>query len=91
VDKLLLDQFEEDWVADPELSDHANNSIENFGLVFNRKFLNTIIARVDTNDELFKKILDDEEFQAAIDRHYLKKVYERLRDDGSARPGARPI
>jgi type I restriction enzyme R subunit len=91
VDKLLLDQFEEDWVADPELSDQANNnSIENFGLVFNRKFLNTIIARVDTNDELFKRILDDEEFQAAIERHYLRKVYERLRDDGSASPDARP-
>jgi type I restriction enzyme, R subunit len=82
VDKLLLDQFEEDWVADEELSDQArNNGIENFGLVFNRKFLNTIIARVDTNDELFKKILDDEEFQTAIEGHYLRKVYERLRDD----------
>ncbi len=42
VDKLLLDQFEESWVADGELSDQAqNNSIDNFRLVFDRKFLQT--------------------------------------------------
>ncbi len=82
VDKLLLDQFEEDWVADRELSDQANNnSIENFGLAFNRKFLNTIVARVDTNDEIFKKILDDEEFKHAIEGYYLRKVYSRLREE----------
>jgi type I restriction enzyme R subunit len=78
VDKLLLDQFEEDWVADGELSDQTrNNSIENFGLVFNRKFLQTIITRVDANDEIFE-ILDDEDFKAAIEGYYLRKVYDRL-------------
>jgi type I restriction enzyme R subunit len=85
VDKLLLDQFEEDWVADDELSDQAkSNSLENFGLAFNRKFLNTIIARVDTNDEIFKKILDDEEFKSAIESYYLRKVYDRLRETSAS-------
>ena len=85
VDKLLLDQFEEDWVADDELSDQAkSNSLENFGLAFNRKFLNTIIARADTNDEIFKKILDDEEFKSAIESYYLRKVYDRLRETSAS-------
>ena len=45
VDKLLLDQFEESWVADGELANQAqNNSLENFRLVFDRKFLQTIIT-----------------------------------------------
>ncbi len=49
------------WVADGELSDQAgNNTIDNFRLVFDRKFLQTIITRVDANDEIYKKILDDE-------------------------------
>jgi hypothetical protein len=30
-------------------------------VVFNKKFLQTIITRVDANDEIFKKILDDED------------------------------
>ncbi len=81
VDKLLLDQFEESWVADGELADQArNNSIENFGLVFDRKFLQTIVTRVDANDEIYKKILDDEDFRATVGEYYLRKVYERLRE-----------
>jgi type I restriction enzyme R subunit len=81
VDKLLLDQFEESWVADEELSDQAkNNSIDNFRLVFDRKFLQTIVTRVDDNDEIYKKILDDEDFKATVSEFYLRKVYERLRE-----------
>ena len=81
VDKLLLDQFEETWVADEELSDQArNNSIENFRPVFDRKFLETIVSRVDANDEIFKKILEDEDFHATLGDFYLRKVYQRLRE-----------
>ena len=81
VDKLLLDQFEESWVADGELSDQArNNTIENFRLVFDRKFLQTIITRVDANDEIYKKILDDDDFRATVGEFYLRKVYGRLRE-----------
>jgi type I restriction enzyme, R subunit len=79
VDKLLLDQFEESWVADGELADQAqNNSIDNFRLVFDKKFLQTIITRVDANDEIFKRILDDEDFRTTLGEFYLRKVYERL-------------
>ncbi len=64
VDKLLFDQFEETWVADGELSDQAkNNTIDNFRLVFDRKFLRTIVTRMDDNDEIYKRILDDEDFR----------------------------
>jgi type I restriction enzyme R subunit len=81
VDKLLLDQFEESWVEDGELSDQAqNNTLDNFRLVFDRKFLQTIITRVDANDEIYKRILDDEEFRSALGEFYLRKVYERLRE-----------
>jgi type I restriction enzyme R subunit len=80
VDKLLLDQFEESWVADDELSDQANNnSLDNFRLVFDRKFLQTIVTRVDDNDEIYKRILDDDDFRATLAEFYLRKVYERLR------------
>ena len=78
-DKLLLDQFEETWVADGELADQAqNNSLDNFRLVFDKKFLQTIITRVDANEEIFKKILDDEDFRATLGEFYLRKVYDRL-------------
>lgn len=81
VDKLLFDQFEETWATDGELSDQAqNNSIENFRLAFDRKFMQTIVTRMDDNSEIFKKILDDDEFSDFLRDHYLKKVYAQLRD-----------
>ena len=84
VDKLLLDQFEESWIADSELSDQAqNNTIDNFRLVFDRKFLQTIVTRADANDEIYKRILDDEDFRGALAEFYLRKVYDRLREPAS--------
>ena len=80
VDKLLFDQFEEGWIADHELSDQArSNSMENFRLVFDRKFLQTIVTRMDANSEIFKKILDDDDFRELLGDYYVKKVYEQLR------------
>ncbi len=61
------------------MADHAqNNSLDNFRLVFDKKFLQTIITRVDTNEDIFKKILDDEDFRTTLGEFYLRKVYERL-------------
>jgi type I restriction enzyme R subunit len=81
VDRLFFDQIEEDCVADEMLSDQAcNNTIENFSVVFEKKFLQTVIARADTNEEILKKVLDDDDFRAALGEFYLRKIYQRLRD-----------
>jgi hypothetical protein len=47
--------------------------------VLDRKFPQTIITRVDANDEIYKRILDDEDFRGTLGEFYLRKVYERLR------------
>jgi type I restriction enzyme R subunit len=80
-DKLLFDQFEAEWVADGELSDQAqSNTIENFALAFEKKFMSTIVTRMDANSEIFKKILDDDDFSEFVRDVYLKKVYDQLRE-----------
>jgi len=79
-DQLFFDQFEEDWAADPDLAAQAaNNTLDNFKLVFDPKFLNTIVTRMDSNEAIFKKILDDDDFRAVLADFYLRKLYERLR------------
>lgn len=79
-DQLLFDQFEADWLADPVLGDQArSNSLDNFRLVFEPKFLDTIIQRMDSNEAIFKQVLDDPEFRNTIAEFYLRLVYERLR------------
>jgi type I restriction enzyme R subunit len=80
-DQLLFDQYERDWLSDPEVTDQArNNTIDNFKLVFDRNFLKTVISRMDDNEALFKRILDDTEFQEAIKDYYGRKIYHEARE-----------
>lgn len=84
-DKLLFDQFEEDWVADPELGAQAqSNDLANFGFGFDKKFEATIIGRMDINDEIFRRLMDDATFAEAVRSYYRQQVYERLREGQDA-------
>jgi signal transduction histidine kinase len=56
-----------------------NNSMENFKLVFEPKFINTIVTRMDANQSIFKQVLDDQEFQDILKDVYVRKMYSRLR------------
>jgi type I restriction enzyme R subunit len=86
-DQLLFDQFEETWAADHELVDQAkNNSIENFKLVFDPKFINTIVTRMDANQLIFKQVLDGQEFQGILKDFYVRKMYSRLRSTETPPP-----
>ncbi len=42
--------------------------------------MRTIVTRMDDNSEIFKRILDDNEFSDLLHDYYLKKVYSQLRD-----------
>ena len=79
-DQLLFDQFEETWAADPEVAEQAkNNEFENFRLVFDRMFLGTVVGRMDENDAIYTRVLDDEEFRGALMDLYATRIYQRLR------------
>jgi type I restriction enzyme R subunit len=79
-DQLLFDQFEETWAADPDVVDQArSNTLENFRLVFDHRFLDTVVSRMDENEAIFKRILDDEEFRQVLMDLYAGRVYRRAR------------
>ncbi|MHB8289434.1 MAG: type I restriction endonuclease subunit R [Acidimicrobiales bacterium] len=79
-DQLLFDQFEETWAADPGVVDQArSNTLENFRLVFDHRFLDTVVSRMDENEAIFKRILDDEEFRQVLTDLYAGRVYRRAR------------
>jgi type I restriction enzyme, R subunit len=80
-DQLLFDQFEQDWLADSTLATQAKeNDLSNFRLAFDREFMKTVVTRMDANNEIFKKILDDAEVRDFLADVYVRKVYARLRD-----------
>jgi type I restriction enzyme R subunit len=79
-DQLLFDQFEETWASDTEVVDQAKHNIfDNFRLVFDRRFLETVMDRMDGNETIYKRILDDEEFRTALMDLYAQRLYARLR------------
>ncbi|MCY4085405.1 MAG: type I restriction endonuclease [Actinomycetia bacterium] len=79
-DQLLFDQFEETWATDQTLAAQAKaNDLTNFRLAFDRQFMNTIINRMDANDEILKRILDNHDFRNLLADYYTTKIYTRLR------------
>lgn len=78
-DKLFFDQIEEELVADVNLSVQAkSNSIDNFKFGFNDSFMDKLIGRMEQNQDIFAKIMDDKEFNDVVMSYMLKKVYNRL-------------
>lgn len=80
-DALLFEQFKGDWVADPELAAQARaNTFDNFLIVFAKKFLTTVLSRMDANADIFKAINDDKGFAEDLKASYGREVYLALRD-----------
>ncbi|MEI6852719.1 MAG: type I restriction endonuclease [Bacteroidota bacterium] len=78
-DRLFFDQIEQELVADIKLQQQAqSNSKENFKFGFEEIFLKKLIERMEQNEEIFKRIMDDNAFAAIIKEHMLNTVYQRI-------------
>ncbi len=78
-DKLFFDQIEEEMVMDEKLCVQAKtNTIDNFRYGFEDVFISKLVDRMDQNQDIFNKIMDDKIFAAVVKDYLLKKVYERL-------------
>jgi type I restriction enzyme R subunit len=78
-DKLFFDQIEEELIADQKLQKQAlNNEIGNFKYGFNEVFVDKIIDRMEQNQEIFNKIMNNPDFKAVVSDWMLKKVYKKL-------------
>lgn len=79
-DKLLFDQIEEDMVADEKLSAQAkSNSIDNFKFGFKEAATDKFINRMDQNEDIFTRMMDNDDFNGLVMDYLLKRVYNRLR------------
>lgn len=78
-DKLFFDQIEEELATDTKLQEQAkNNPIENFKFGFDDLFMDKLIARMEQNQDIFSKMMDDKDFGSIVKSYMLKKVYNRL-------------
>ncbi|TYA69981.1 type I restriction endonuclease subunit R [Seonamhaeicola marinus] len=78
-DKLFFDQIEEELVADDRLTEQAqNNTLDNFKFGFEDAFMDKLIGRMEQNQDIFSKMMDDKDFGKIVRNYMLKKVYKRL-------------
>ncbi len=80
-DKLFFDQIEAELMEDETLQTQARvNKIDTFKFAFNDKFIDKLIGRMDQNQEIFEKILEDKMFGDLVKELMMKKIYKKLNE-----------
>ncbi len=78
-DQLFFDSIREDAVADASLKQAAEaNTMENFGYVFKKALEGLFIDRMENNEELVAKYMNEPDFQSMVADQLLKQVYEQI-------------
>lgn len=79
-DQLFFDQVRETAVADEQLRQAVMaNNIENFQPVFNKQLENLFIERMDGNEEIFVRLMNDEAFRNIAANHLMRAVYSQVK------------
>jgi len=75
----------EDAVSDANLRQAAvANTMENFGYVFRKALEGLFIDRMEQNEEITAKYMNEEQFRKAVTQHLLKEVYDQIRSEEEA-------
>lgn len=79
-DQLFFDQVRETAVANEQLRQAVMaNSLENFEPVFNKQLENLFVERMDGNEEIFVRLMNDEAFRHIAAGHLMRAVYQQVR------------
>jgi type I restriction enzyme, R subunit len=84
-DELFFHQLREEAISDEELRQAAKaNTLENFRYVFVKALEGLFIDRMEQNEDIFAKYMNDGDFKKVVSEHLLKQVYEQIRQEGLA-------
>jgi len=80
-DRLFFEQIEAELIEDEKLKVQAKaNKIDTFKYAFEDMFLNKLIDRMDQNQDIFDKIVENKSFGNLVKELMLKKVYFKLNE-----------
>lgn len=75
-DFLSREQVKQDMLSDDDMRQKAaNNTKENFKFAFEKTFMDFVLDRMSSNEEFFKKILENSEFKMYIMEDMMNEVY----------------
>lgn len=79
-DRLLFDQIVGDLMGDMKLTEQARNAtIDQFRHVFDPKALTAMVKRIERNDGIASKLMQEEELRDIAFAIMMREVYERSR------------
>jgi type I restriction enzyme, R subunit len=88
-DQLFFDQILEVAVADERLQQAAKvNPQDKFSLVFDNLVENLMIERMEQNEDIFGRYMNDPAFQKAVAEWLSRAAYLKIRDKGIDKPRA---
>jgi type I restriction enzyme R subunit len=80
-DRLFFEQIETELIQDEKLQTQAKaNKIDTFKFAFEDIFLNKIIERMEQNQDIFDKIIENKSFGNLVKEIMMKKVYMKLNE-----------
>ncbi|MCI5122856.1 MAG: type I restriction endonuclease subunit R, partial [Candidatus Electrothrix sp. AUS4] len=81
-DKLFFDQIETELMEDQTLQTQARaNSLDTFRFPFEELFMNKLIERMEHNQDIFERIMENkEDFGSVVMALMMKKVYDRFHE-----------
>jgi type I restriction enzyme R subunit len=89
-DQLLFDQFIQEAKQDHEVIERAQaNRLDNFELAMKPKIEGLMIDRMDQNQDIVNRYLNDAPFQSALFKAIVKRLYDEIRRPGSQPPASR--
>ncbi len=81
-DRLFFEQIEAELIQDEKLQTQAKaNKIDTFKYAFEDMFLSKLIERMDQNQDIFDKIIENKLFGNLVKELMLKKVYDKINED----------
>ncbi len=79
-DQLFFDQVRATAEQDEKVVEAAKANTEaNFSAFFGRILDDLFIQRMEGNDEIFNRVMNDKQFRSAAQGHLAREVYERIR------------
>ncbi len=79
-DQLFFESIREDAVSSAELRQAAlANTLENFGYVFEKALKGIFFERMDQNEAIAAKFMNEDSFREVVSTHLLNEVYGQIR------------
>lgn len=79
-DQLFFDQVIESAVEDSRVREAASvNTLENFMFYFEKMLEGIFIDRMEGNEEIFTKLMNNEKMMKAVSKRVGEDVYNRIR------------